>query len=142
MLAKNLLSDLFVETLEQAIDSVVVINPENDIVFYNYSAEKFWGYKRKEVIGKNVKILVPDSIKPNHDNYVNANRNAGANKIVGTNRDVEIVCKDGSKKWGSMSISKVNVDGVFLYTAFIQDVTSSVIERKRVEMLSLVTDKT
>ncbi|WP_100636390.1 EAL domain-containing protein [Marinomonas sp. ef1] len=142
MPAKNLLSDLFVETLEQAIDSVVVINPENDIVFYNYSAEKFWGYKRKEVIGKNVKILVPDSIKPNHDNYVNANRNAGANKIVGTNRDVEIVCKDGSKKWGSMSISKVNVDGVFLYTAFIQDVTSSVIERKRVEMLSLVTDKT
>ncbi|RBP83735.1 EAL domain-containing protein [Marinomonas rhizomae] len=142
MPAKKLLSDIFVETLEQAMDSVVVIDAKNDIIFYNRAAENLWGYTKTEVIGQNVKILVPDHIKPNHDRYVNANRDTGKNKIVGTNRDVEIVCKDGSTKWGSMSISKVTVDGENLYTAFVQDVTAAVIERKRVEMLSLVTDKT
>jgi diguanylate cyclase (GGDEF)-like protein/PAS domain S-box-containing protein len=142
MAAKKLLSGIFVETLEQAMDSVVVIDLKNEIIFYNHAAEILWGYKKEDVIGKNVKILIPNHIKSNHDQYVNANRISGINKIVGTNRDVEIPCKDGSTKWGSMSISKVVIDGNNLYTAFIKDVTAIVIERKRIEMLSLVTDNT
>lgn len=142
MPAIELLSDLFVETLEQAMDGVVVIDANNNVVFYNRAAEALWGFTKAQVVGQNVKILVPDEIKPHHDGFVNANRDSGVNKIVGTNREVEIACQDGTTKWGSMSISKVSVDGKNLYTAFVKDVTSAVIERKRIEMLSLVTDKT
>ncbi|MCB5162529.1 EAL domain-containing protein [Marinomonas algarum] len=142
MPAQELLSDLFVETLEQAMDGVVVIDANNLVVFYNRAAEALWGHAKSDVIGQNVKVLVPDQLKPHHDQYVNANRVTGEDKIVGTHREVEIVCKDGTTKWGSMSISKVCVDGENLYTAFVKDVTDAVKERQRIEMLSLVTDKT
>ncbi|WP_413282863.1 EAL domain-containing protein [Vibrio sp. MA40-2] len=136
------LSNVFVQTLEQSIDGVVVINAQNIIILYNASAERLWGFSKQEVIGQNVKVLVPDHIKPNHDNFVNANRNTGENKIVGTSRDIQIVRKDGSVRWGAFSISKVEVDGEVLYTSFVKDVTELVEQRKQIELLSLVTDKT
>ena len=138
----SILSNIFVETLDQAIDSVVVIDSQNLILLYNQAAEKLWGYSKEDVIGKNVKILVPNEIKPNHDALINKNRDTGVNKIVGTSREVPIICKDGSQKWGAMSISKVYSDGKILYTAFIKDVTQAVLNRKRLELLSLVTDQT
>ncbi|WP_261893876.1 EAL domain-containing protein [Vibrio cyclitrophicus] len=138
---RTALSNVFTQTLEQAVDGVVVIDSKNNIMLFNSAAEKLWGYNKDEVLGENVKILVPDDIKPHHDNLVNANRETGINKIVGTSRDIEIVGKNGSKKWGAFSISKVEVDGSILYTAFIKDVTDLVLQRKRMEMLSLVTDK-
>ncbi len=142
MPAKELLSDVFIQTLEQAIDGVVVINSKNNIILYNQAAEQLWEYTQDEVLGRNVSILVPNHIKSHHDSYVNANRETGVNKIVGTSIDVEINCKSATKKWGSMSISRVQLDDKIFYTAFIKDITQAYLERKRIEMLSLVTDKT
>ena len=114
------------QTLEQALDSVVSIDDHNIVTMFNKAAEELWGYKRHEVIGQNVKMLVPMELQANHDNLVNANRNTGINKIVGTVREVPVFCKDGSKKWGSLSLSKVEVSGRILYTAFLRDVTEEV----------------
>jgi len=136
------LSNIFIETLDQAIDGVVVINSQNSVILYNHAAERLWGYVKEEVIGKNVKVLVPHEIRANHDGYVNNNRAGGDNKIVGSSREVPIICKNGSKKWASMSISKVLSDNEILYTAFLKDVTAEVLAREHLKLLSLVTDKT
>jgi PAS domain S-box-containing protein len=112
------------QTLEQALDAVVSIDQDNLVTFYNKAAEALWGYKRSEVIGKNVKMLVPDVIRANHDNYVNANRTTGQDKIVGTSRDVKIERKDGLVLWGRLSLSKIKVDGTIGFTAFVRNVTA------------------
>ncbi|MCQ8879490.1 EAL domain-containing protein [Pseudoalteromonas shioyasakiensis] len=142
MVVDKSLSNVFTQTLEQAIDGVVAIDSKNRVILFNQAAEKLWGYCKEEVLGKNVSLLVPDHIKTYHDHYVNRNRDTGENKIVGTSRDVPIICKDGSQRWGSMSISKVDIGGHMLYTAFIKDVTEQVKAKKQLELLSLVTDKT
>ncbi|OLS59748.1 EAL domain-containing protein [Pseudomonas putida] len=136
------LSEIFVQTLEQAIDSVVVIDSDNCVVLFNSAAEQLWGFNREEVLGNNVSMLVPESIRSRHDGYVNSNRHTGINKIVGTTRDVPIHKKDGSQRWGSMSISRVESDGQILYTAFVKDVTEQRKERKHTKLLSLVADQT
>lgn len=130
------------QTLEQSIDAVVTIDEHNNITFYNSAAERLWGYSRNEVLGRNVKMLVPSAIQASHDGYVNANRTTGEDKIVGTSREVEVHCKDGSLKWGKLSLSKVAVDDSIIYTAFVQDVTEDVAIRQRVKLLSLVADET
>jgi methyl-accepting chemotaxis protein len=130
------------QTLEQALDAVVTIDENNNITFYNSAAEKLWGYSRDEVMGQNVKMLVPRAIQAGHDDLVNANRTTGQDKIVGTSREVEIHRKDGSMLWGKLSLSKVRLDGSIIYTAFVQDVTEEVANRERVQMLSLVADET
>lgn len=136
------LSDIFVQTLEQAIDSVVVIDTHNCVVLFNRAAEQLWGFSKAEVLGRNVSMLVPENIRGKHDGYVDSNRRTGVNKIVGTTREVPIHKKDGTQRWGSMSISRVESDGQILFTAFVKDVTEQRKERKRTKLLSLVADQT
>ncbi len=130
------------QVLEQAIDAVVSINPDNIVTQFNAAAEALWGYDRKEVLGKNVKMLVPMDIQQIHDAYVNKNRITGQNKIVGTSREVPVFRKDGSQVWGSLALSKVVIDGDIHYTAFVRDVTEEVARRTTFETLSLVANKT
>lgn len=138
---KNL-SQVFIQTLEQSVDSVVVIDSQNRIILFNDASEKLWGYRRAEVLGRNVELLVPQLIRPLHDSYIEANRRTGVNKIVGASRDVLIECKDDSRRWGSMSISKIEVQGQILYAAFIKDITRQHEEQRRLYLLSLVVEST
>ena len=134
--------EMMEQTLEQALDAVVCIDERNLVTFYNSAAEKLWGYSKAEVMGQNVKMLVPKVIQANHDSYVNANRSTGKDKIVGTSREIKIERKDGSVLWGSLSLSKVRLEGRTLYTAFVKDVTEEVARRQEAEMLSLVANET
>jgi len=111
------------QTLAQALDAVVTIDENNCITFFNGAAENLWGYGSDEVKGRNVKMLVPKIFQSNHDKFVNDNRRTGHDKIVGTSREVEIERKDGSKVWGSLSLSKVRLDGKIIYTAFVKDIS-------------------
>ena len=115
------------QTLEQALDGVVTIDGKTkEILFFNKAAEKMWGYDREEVLGKNIKVIVPPEHQASHDGYVDANVNGGPNKIVGTSRDVKAVRKDGSIFWTNLSISKVVLGDQVIYTSFAKDVTQQV----------------
>lgn len=128
------------QTLEQAMDAVVSIDESNKVTFFNKAAEIMWGYDRVEVLGNNVKMLVPEAIQAQHDSFVNRNRRTGENRIVGSYRELTIERKDRSRIWGQAAISKIEFDGVITYTAFIKDVTEEVEKREKMEMLSLVAD--
>ncbi|MCV2884832.1 PAS domain S-box protein [Aestuariibacter sp. AA17] len=132
--------DIVDQTLEQAIDAVVCINENNCVTLFNKAAEKLWGYSRDQVLGKNVKMLVPKIHQPHHDEYVDSNRRTGKDKIVGTSRVVEIERADGKTLWGSLSLSKIKLPSKILYTAFVKDVTEQVNESERQKLLSLVAD--
>ncbi len=110
--------------LEEAVDSIISINQNKEIIFFNKSAETLFGYSRAEVIGKNVKTIVPDEHQSNHDSYVDNNLNGGANQVIGTGRDLEMTRKDGSKFWGNLALCKAAVGGEVQYTAFIKDITT------------------
>lgn len=130
------------QTLEQALDAVVTIDENNRIIFANSSAEKLWGYQREEMLGENVKMLVPHDIRDRHDSMVNANRQTGVDKIVGTTREVPVYRKDGSRRWASLALSKIRLDNKILYTAFLKDVTEEVERRDEFKMLSMVANET
>ena len=130
------------QTLEQAIDAVVTIDQNNNVYLFNKAAEALWGYNKEEVIGKNVKMLVPSVLRSTHDNLVNNNRSTGVNKIVGTSREVEIHRKDGQVLWGKLSLSRVAINEEIHYTAFVQDVTEEVRRRDEFRRLSLVANET
>ncbi len=130
------------QTLEQALDAVVTIDENNIVTFFNAAAESLWGYQRTEVIGQNVKMLVPDEIQASHDDKVNANRTTGQDKIVGTSREVEVQRKDGTRVWGALSLSKVKLDNEIVYTAFVKDVDEEVRRRDQFKLLSLVANET
>ena len=67
---------------------MVTIDENNDVIFFNAAAERLWGCSRDQVLGHNVKMLVPRAIQPQHDGLVNRNRTTGQDKIVGTSREI------------------------------------------------------
>lgn len=135
--------DIIDQTLEQCNDAVVTINESNEVVFFNKAAEALWECGRSDVIGKNVKCLVPSDIQPQHDQLVNANRTSGVDKIVGTSRDVEIVTFKGNQIWANLSLSKIRLhDGKILYTAFVKDITEEKRRQDEFKVLSLVANET
>ena len=116
----------YIQVLEQCIDAVISINQDKIVTFFNSAAENMFEFERDEVLGKNVKMIVPMEHRGNHDNYVNNNIRTGVNKVVGGSRDLQMVRKDGTKFWGNLSLSKVEVNGEVNYTAFIKDVSEQV----------------
>lgn len=134
--------DMITQTLSQALDAVVVIDEHNNVTFFNKSAERLWGYSPNEVIGRNVKMLVPQVIQSQHDSYIEKNRTTGQDKIVGTSREIKIERKDGAVLWGQLSLSKIKQGNKTIYTAFVKDVTAEVLQREEMAMLSLVANKT
>ena len=129
-------------TLEQCVDAVVTIDNNNNIIFFNRAAEQLWRCQREDVMHKNVNVLVPGNIRANHDNLVNHNRHGGADKIIGTSREVEFTAFDGTVVWGNLSLSKIELADKILYTAFVKDITEQRHQRERIKLLSLVADET
>lgn len=118
------------DTLEQALDAIITIDKNKLISFYNKAAEKMFGYTREEVLGENVKMIVPQEHKAPHDGYVEANKQTGVNKVVGSERRLEATRKNGERFWITLSLSKVETENSFQYTAFIKDITA-IVEREK-----------
>ncbi|BCO20390.1 hypothetical protein KUC3_32470 [Alteromonas sp. KC3] len=125
--------DTIKSILDQAIDAVISINTLNEVTYMNNAAEDLFGYSASEILGKNVKVLVPREFAGQHDDYVNANRDGGPDKIVGTSRDIQIETKRGNKKWCSLSLSKVRQSDGIHYTAFIKDITKQKEAQDRID---------
>lgn len=123
------------QILSQAIDAVVIIDDKNCVTFFNKSAEDLWGHPAEKVIGQNVRILVPRDLQQDHDTYVETNRETGEDKIVGTNRDVQLERADGSVIWANLSMSKIVEGGSITYAAFVKDVDEQYQNRARIEEL-------
>lgn len=122
-------------SLDQTTIAVVTIDNNNRVIYYNDSAESLWGYSRKDVLGQNVKMLVPKDHRGNHDNYVNRHRDQGGDRIVGSAVEVPIERKDGSKSWINVTLSKIKVGKQQYYTAFARDCSIERAERSVVEQV-------
>jgi diguanylate cyclase (GGDEF)-like protein/PAS domain S-box-containing protein len=134
--------ELFGPILEQAIDGVVVVDHTNSVVLFNAAAERLWGMSRDQVIGQNVNILVPEEHRASHNAHLAANRGGAKNRLVGTTVEVPIIRPDGSKAFGSLSLSRTTINGQIYYAAFVKDVTEDVRRREELYLLSLVANET
>lgn len=67
--ADNAADGIFFPALEQNMMGAVLINENDEVMFFNPAAEKLWGYKREEVIGNNIDMLIPRDL-PLHTFFI------------------------------------------------------------------------
>ncbi len=125
----NKIHEVMYLTLNGAHDAVVTINEQQEIIFVNEATERIFGYQREELLGKNHNILLPDSLKTLHKNYITDHLYAGKKQVTAHPRDFEITRRDGEKLWVQVSLSRIEYHGEVQFTAFIQDIS----ERKQAE---------
>lgn len=127
-------------TLAQALDAIVTIDNDHNIIFFNNAATRMFGFSKEEVMGKNVKMIVPMEHRAPHDDYINRNKTTGENRVVGKSRDLEATKKDGTRFWINLSLSKVQTDEGNQYTAFIKDITEQRKQSMKAQSLQSAVD--
>jgi two-component system sensor kinase FixL len=115
--------------LETAVESIITIDERGAIESVNPAAEKLFGYKAGEIIGKNVSLLMPSPHREQHDGYLANYLQTGKAKIIGIGREIVARRKDGIVFPIDLSVSEVKLTGRRLFTGFIRDIS----ERKRLE---------
>jgi len=95
-LHRNAVSRL--EAITQAVsDAIIMIDPVGRITEFSETAETMFGYTRQEVIGENIKMMMPDTYSFKHDEHLRSYRRTRIRKVVGHVRQVYGQRKDGSE---------------------------------------------
>ncbi len=115
--------------LEAAVDGIVTIDEQARILGLNRAAERIFGYKPSEVIGRNVAMLMPEPYRSAHDRYMQNYLTTGHARIIGIGREVVGQRKDGSTFPMDLAVGESRVGGRRLFAGIIRDIT----ERKRTE---------
>ncbi|EPG2632692.1 MHYT domain-containing protein [Pseudomonas aeruginosa] len=110
-------------TLDTAVDGVITINSSGIIQEFNRSAERLFGWKAEEVLGKNIKILMPEPDQSLHDSYLENYHKSGIRKIIGIGRETTGLRKDGSLMPMRLAVGRMDLPGELLFVGFVTDIS-------------------
>jgi PAS domain S-box-containing protein len=110
--------------LETAPDAIITIDERGIIQSFSNAAERLFGYAAGEVIGRNVKLLMPPGHNQKHDNYLRRYRRTGEKRIIGIGRQVEARRKDGSIFPIELAVGEMVFGDTRIFTGFIRDITT------------------
>jgi len=115
--------------VDTAVDGVILIDAQGLIMKFNPACEKLFKYSLAEVIGQNVRMLMPGPYRSEHDGYLRNYLTSGEKKIIGIGREVVGQRKDGSTFPMDLSVGEAKQDGESIFVGIIHDLTG----RKRTE---------
>lgn len=115
--------------LETVPDAMVVIDTTAIIQSFSVAAERLFGYSAAEVIGQNIKVLMPSPYRENHDGYIRRYLTTGERRIIGIGRVVVGERKDGSTFPMELAVGEMRSSNRRFFTGFIRDLT----ERQKTE---------
>ena len=104
-------------------DAMVVIDEHGSILSFSAAAEKMFDYREDEVVGRNVKMLMPSPDRERHDQYLTNYLTTGKRKIIGIGRVTTGLHRDGSTFPMELSVGEAWLGKRRIFTGFIRDLT-------------------
>ena len=115
--------------IDNAVDGIITIDDRGNILSTNVACTRIFGYEPEEMIGQNVKMLMPEPYHSAHDSYLGNYKRTSEAKIIGIGREVEGRRKDGFIFPLDLAVAKVKVNGAIIYSGIVRDIS----ERKASE---------
>lgn len=110
--------------LDGVADGIIVINEQGLVEALNPAVREIFGYPESEVIGHNIKLLMPEPYHSEHDGYLRNYRTTGVKKIIGIGREVEGRRKDGSTFPLGLRVSEIGGDGERRFAGVVRDISN------------------
>lgn len=110
--------------LDTAVDGIVVIDERGTILSFNKASEKLFGYPPEQVIGRNVKCIMPSRYAKEHDDYLSHYRDTGERRIIGIGREVEGMHRDGAIIPVELSVGEAQTPDGRQFIGIIRDLRS------------------
>jgi PAS domain S-box-containing protein len=123
--------------LSSAVAAIVTIDARGIIDSANPATQRIFGYSADELIGQNVRILMPEPFHSEHDRYLSNYIATGKRKIIGIGREVIGRRKDGGTFPIDLAVSEFFADGARYFAGIITDLS----DRKRVEEALLESER-
>lgn len=109
--------------LDTVLDATIVSDHEGTIVSFNAAAERQFGYSEDEVVGENLRMLMPQPYRQEHDGYLHRYLTTGEKRIIGVDRVVVGQRKDGSTFPMKLAVGEMRTGGKRFFTGFVRDLT-------------------
>jgi len=109
--------------IETTVDAIIVIDETGIIQECNPATERLFGYSRDEMVGRNVKMLMPEPHRSRHDSYLKHYLETGEARIIGIGREVEGRRKDGSIFPTRLSVGETRLDASRVFIGTLYDLT-------------------
>jgi two-component system sensor kinase FixL len=119
--------------LNAAVDAIITIDQLGTIQSANQATERLFGYTEAELVGENVRILMPAPYEDEHDGYLQHYLATGEKRIIGIGREVRARRKDGSIFPADLAVSEVSLVGRRLFTGIVRDLTERKSAEKKLE---------
>ncbi|MDO8341733.1 MAG: PAS domain S-box protein [Cellvibrio sp.] len=117
--------------LNDIADGIITMSKEGIIQSFNHAAETIFGYRAKQIIGKNVSELMPEPHKSHHDDYLKAHIKTGKKNILGIGREVNGLRRNGKEFPMDLMVSRVFQNGEPIFIGIVRDIT----EKRRIDDL-------
>jgi PAS domain S-box-containing protein len=124
---------------ETALDAVISIDANGDVVEFNPSAEQLFGYRREDTLGKEMAaLIIPESLREAHRGALRRLAEGAEPRLLGQRLELTAMRSDGSEFPIELSIAAVEShdDHTALFTGFVRDITAQkAVERERTSLL-------
>src|SRR5208283_5110316 len=109
--------------VNHVVDGIITIDDRGTVTTFNPAAERIFGYTAPEVIGQNIKMMMPEPYHSQHDGYIANYLRTGQAKIIGIGREVVGRRKDGSTFAMDLAISEFRLGEGRYFTGIVRDIT-------------------
>jgi PAS domain S-box-containing protein len=110
--------------ISSAMDAVISVNSQRQIVLFNPAAEKMFGLPAREATGQKIERFIPESARDSHSGHIEDFGKAGEGaRLMGAPGPIQAKRANGEEFPAEASISRVEVDGERLSTIVLRDVT-------------------
>ena len=110
--------------VKNTADALIAIDEQGVVELFNPAAEKMFGYKKEEVVGQNVIMLMPESYRKKHEDGLKGYLSTGKARILGTGPiELEALRKDGTAFPIELTIGDARLDEYFTFIGIIRDIT-------------------
>ena len=111
--------------LSSTLDPLIIIDQLGEILAASRSVERVFGYTSSELIGENIRILMPEPHHSQHDGYLAHYRKTGETGILDRTRGFEVIRKDGQRIDIELSVSRADIasEELPLFIGSFRDVT-------------------
>jgi len=113
--------------LESALDCIITIDHRGLVQEFNPAAERTFGYARSDVIGMEMaEMLVPPNLREAHRQGLERYMSTGEGPVLGRRIEIEAMRRDGSIFPVELAISRVDIPGTPVFTAYLRDISERV----------------
>ena len=115
---------VFSGIVDLCADAIISVNAAQKITLFNQGAEEIFGYTPDEVLGQPLEILLPSEARAAHAAHIQGFSNAEKpSRRMGDRGAIYGLRKNGELFPAEASISKQKIDGEWVFTAIVRDVT-------------------